>query len=68
MRKTTEVVKVARRDQEQFDFSTEEFKLEVERHLTRRDSEPWEIIYFKIYQNRLPVSEQALDTSNLLGK
>jgi hypothetical protein len=62
--KATEMVKVARRDGTEFDCATwlhkakelpkEAFQQEVERHLTGRDAEPWEIIYFKFYKSRLP--------------
>ena len=44
----------------------EEFKREVERHLTGRETEPWEIIYFKLYKSQLPVIEQALETAALM--
>ena len=44
----------------------EEFKREVERHLTGHETEPWEIIYFKLYQSQLPVVEQALETAALM--
>jgi len=74
--KATELVKVARRDREQFDCATwlhkatelpkEEFKREVESHLTGRETEAWEIIYFKVYKSQLPVIEQALDTAGLM--
>src|SRR5271154_1546420 len=57
--KAVELVKVARRDRENFDCATwlhkakempkEGFKCEVERHLTGKEAEPWEIIYFKLY-------------------
>lgn len=32
-------------------------KSEVERQLTGKETEPWEIIYFKLYQSQLPRSE-----------
>ena len=44
----------------------EEFKREVEKHLTGQDTEPWEIIYFKVYKSQLPVLEQALETTALM--
>jgi len=44
----------------------EEFKREVERHLTGQETEPWEIIYFKLYKSQLPVVEQALETAALM--
>jgi hypothetical protein len=38
----------------------------VERELTGRDSEPSELIYFKVYKNQLPIIEQAIDTAALM--
>jgi hypothetical protein len=74
--KATELVKVARRDGEKFDCATwlhkaketpkEEFKWAVERHLTGKETEPWEIIYFKVYKSQLPVVEKALETAGLM--
>jgi hypothetical protein len=74
--KATELVKVVRRDREDFDCATwlhkaqvlpkEDFKLEVERHITGRTTEPWEIIYFKLFKTQLPVVEQALETAALM--
>jgi hypothetical protein len=74
--KATELVKVARRDREDFDCATwlhkatimpkEDFKLEVERHITGRTTEPWEIIYFKLFKTQLPVVEQAIETAALM--
>ena len=56
--KAVELVKVVRRDRENFDCATwlhkakgmpkECFKAEVERHLTGKETEAWEIIYFKL--------------------
>jgi hypothetical protein len=74
--KAVEMVKVARREGENFDCATwlhkadelpkEEFKREVEKHLTGKESEPWELIYFKLYKSQLPVIEQALETAALM--
>jgi hypothetical protein len=74
--KANELVKVARRDGEEFDCATwlhkakelpkEGFKGEVERHLTGKETEPWEIIYFKLYKSQLLVVEQALETVALM--
>jgi hypothetical protein len=41
-------------------------KREVERHLTGRETEPYEILYFKLYKSQLPVIEQALETAGLM--
>jgi hypothetical protein len=74
--KAIELAKVARRDGERFDCATwvhkanqlpkVQFKQEVERHLTGQESEPWEIMYFKLYKSQLPVVEQALETAALM--
>ncbi len=74
--KAVELVKVARKDEETFDCATwlhkaqtlpkEAFKGEVEKHLTGRDTEPWELIYFKMYKSQLPVVERALETAALM--
>ena len=47
-------------------MSKEQFKFEVEKHLTGKETEPWEIIYFKVYKSQLPVIEQALETAALM--
>ena len=74
--KAIEMVKVARREGEDFDSATwlhkakempkEGFKDEVQRHLTGKDTEPWEIIYFKLFKSQIPVVEQALQTAALM--
>jgi len=74
--KAIELAKVARRDGENFDCATwlhkatelpkEEFKLAVERHITGKETEPWEIVYFKIYKSQIPIIEQALETASLM--
>jgi hypothetical protein len=60
--KSLELAKLARRDPEHFDCATwlhkarempkEQFKQEVEKELNAGETEPWEIIYFKLYRNR----------------
>src|SRR5450631_621151 len=74
--KARELVKVARRDGTEFDCAPwvhkakqlpkEEFKREVERYLTGKETEPWEIIYFKLYKSQLPVVERALEIAALM--
>jgi hypothetical protein len=44
----------------------EEFKREVEKELTGRETEPHEIIYFKVYKSQIPVIEQALETAAMM--
>ena len=38
----------------------EDFKQAIEKELTGRETEPHEIMYFKIYKSHIPVMEQAL--------
>jgi hypothetical protein len=74
--KGLELAKVARRDGEDFDCATwlhkarempkEQFKREVEKELTGRDTEAAEIIYFKLYKSQIPVVEQAIETAALM--
>jgi hypothetical protein len=74
--KAVELTRIARRDGEHFDSATwlhkakslskEGFKSEVERHLTGKESEPWEILYFKVYKGQLAVIEKALETAGLM--
>jgi hypothetical protein len=74
--KGVELAKLARRDRQYFDCATwlhrarempkDRFKQEVERELTGRDTEPWEIIYIKLYQSQIPVVEQAMETAALM--
>jgi hypothetical protein len=74
--KGLELAKIARRDRKYFDCATwlhkarrmpkEQFKQEVERELTGRETEPWEIIYLKLYKSQLPVFEQAIETAALM--
>jgi hypothetical protein len=74
--KARELVKVARREGDEFtcapwvhkarELPREEFKREVERHLTGKESEQSEIIYFKLYKSQLPVVEQAIETAGLM--
>ncbi len=74
--KATELAKVARREGERFEsaiwlhkaqsMQTEEFKREVEQHLTGKESEPWELLYLKLYKSQLPVVERALETAGLM--
>jgi len=74
--KARELAKVARREGERFECAPwvhrarelpkEDFKREVERHLTGRESEAWELLYFKLYKSQLKVIEQALETAGLM--
>src|ERR1700730_749597 len=71
-----ELAKVARRDGLERDCATwlhkarslpkDQFKREGEKELTGRESEPWEIIYFKLYKTQIPIVEQAMETAALM--
>ncbi len=74
--KGLELAKVARTDRQEFDCATwlhkarslpkEQFKWEVEQHLTGQETESSEIIYFKLYRSQIPVVEQAIETAGLM--
>jgi hypothetical protein len=74
--KGTELAKLARAEGQGFDCATwlhkarsmrkKEFKREVEKELTGRETEPHEIMYFKIYKSQIPIIEQAIDTAALM--
>src|SRR5207244_9141740 len=75
--KGLELAKLARRrDGQEFDCATwlhkarvlpkEYFRREDEKDLNGTETEPWEIIYFKLYKSQIPVIEQALETAALM--
>ena len=74
--KARELVNVARRDGPEFacapwvhkakQLPKEQFRKAVERHLTGKETESYEIIYFKLYKSQLPVVEKALETAALM--
>ena len=73
--KGVELAKLARRQGQRFESATwlhkarqmpkAEFQREVDKELTGKDSEPSELIYFKVYKSQLPVIEQAIETAAL---
>jgi hypothetical protein len=74
--KGLELAKLARAEGQQFDCAIwlhkarsmppHQFKREVDKELTGRDTEPHEIVYFKLYKSQIPVIEQALETAALI--
>lgn len=74
--KATDLVKIVRRDGNEFDSATwlhnakelskDEFKLAVERHVSGRDVEPWELLYFKLGKSQVPIVEDALEKAGLM--
>jgi hypothetical protein len=76
--KGLELAKVARRDGQDFDCATwlhkargmakDQFRREVEKDLTGKETEASELVYFKLYKSQIPVVEQAIDTAaRMLG-
>src|SRR5438128_10470285 len=75
--KGLELAKLARsRGGQEFDCATwlhkarllpkEQFRREVEKELTGKETEPWEIIYIKLYKSQIQVVEQATGTAALM--
>jgi hypothetical protein len=74
--KGRELARLARRDGQHFDCAPwvhkarqmprEDFRQEVEKELTGKETEPWEIVYFKLYKSQIPVIEQAIETAALM--
>jgi len=74
--KGLELAKLARQQGQRFESAiwlhkarhmpTTEFQREVEKELTGKDSEPSELIYFKVYKSQIPVIEQAIETAALM--
>src|SRR3974390_2361898 len=74
--KARELARVARREGQRFESAPwvhkaqelpkEEFKREVERHLTGRNTEASELLYFRLFKSQLAVIEQALETASLM--
>ena len=74
--KGLELAKLARKQGQHFESATwlhrarkmpkEEFKRAVEKELTGKDSEPSELIYFKVYKSQIPIIEQAIETAALM--
>jgi hypothetical protein len=74
--KGLELAKLAKRDGQHFDCATwlhraqelpkEQFKQAVEKELTGGETEPWEIVYFKLYQSQIPVIDRAIETASMM--
>jgi hypothetical protein len=74
--KATELVKVARRDGEEFGSAPWShkarvmpkggFSLAMFDPSTGKVTEPWEIHWFKVYKSQSPIIEKALETAGLM--
>ena len=47
-------------------MTTDQFKVEIEKALTGQETEPWEIVYFKLYESQIPVVDRAIETAALM--
>jgi len=69
-----DVARQARQEGQRFDCATwmhrarapDEFEQAVEKEMTRKETEGWEIVYIKLYKNQIPVIEQAIETAALM--
>ena len=43
----------------------DEFRPAIEKELMGRETEPWEIVYFKLYESQIPVVDRAIETAPL---
>ena len=74
--KARELAKLARTRGQDFDCAPwvhkaramprEEFEREVEKELTGHETEPFELMYFKLYQSQVPVVDRAIETAALM--
>jgi hypothetical protein len=74
--KGRELAKLARAEGQRFicapwvhkarSMTREQFQREVEKELTGHDSEPHELIYFKVYKSQIPVIEQAIESAAMM--
>jgi hypothetical protein len=74
--KGLELAKLARKQGQRFESATwlhkarqmpkAEFQREVEKELTGKDTEPSELIFFKVYKSQIPVIERAIETAALM--
>jgi hypothetical protein len=73
--KAIDLVKLARSERKRFDAAMwarrarempkEEFHAKVQQHLNG-DSEPFDLVHFKLYKGQIPIIEQAIETAALM--
>ena len=74
--KGLELAKLARKERQRFDCAiwlhkarelpADQLRAAVEKELTGKETEPWEIVYFKLYQSQIPVIDRAIETAALM--
>ena len=48
------------------ELPADQLRVAVERELTGKETEPWEIVYFKLYQSQIPVIDKAIEMAALM--
>jgi hypothetical protein len=61
-----EIFQVRRQPRRARQMPKAKFQREVERELTGKDSEPSELVYFKVYKSQIPVIDQAIEAAALM--
>ena len=74
--KGLELAKLARKERQRFncaiwlhkarELPADQLRVAVERELTGKETEPWEIVYFKLYHSQIPVIDKAIETAALM--
>ena len=74
--KGLELAKLAKKEKKHFncaiwlhrarEMPTDQFRLAIEKELTGKETEPWEIVYFKLYESQIPVVDRAVETAALM--
>ena len=74
--KGIELAKLARKERQDFDCATwlhkarqmpkEDFRRAVEKAVTGKETEPWELVNFKLYESQIPVVDRAIETASLM--
>jgi hypothetical protein len=74
--KGLELAKLAKKEKKNFksaiwlhrahEMPTDQFRRAIEKELTGKETEPWEIVYFKLYDSQIPVVDRAIETAALM--
>jgi hypothetical protein len=74
--KGLELAKLARKEKKDFkgaiwlhrarEMPTDQFRQAIEKELIGKETEPWEIMYFKLYESQIPVVDRAIETAALM--
>jgi len=74
--KGLELAKLAKKEKNNFksaiwlhrahEMPTDQFRRAIAKELTGKETEPWEIVYFKLYESQIPVVDRAIETAALM--